>query len=313
VNNARSYGVLSNTAWAALAPLIEALRPHGKTQPEKLRRNIEAIIWRHQNGAKWRAIPLEPAPWSRACQCFNGWTHHGVRERLPGLTQSEAGGPALGLRFLDGSTIRAHRCAAGVRKAGRSGAERDAEAALGRSRGGYGTKAMALVDSHGHAVAFHLAAGQVHEAPLAEALLDAVALDAPLWVVGDEGHSSAAIRARIRGMGAKPAIPSTSNEAPARCPHWIHRHRNEVERPWARLKEWRAVATRYEKPAGSFLGVLCLLATTEVTHGLIRKDGENRGNGCNSQDRPEPKPRIHRHVAILICHDVINALHALFL
>jgi hypothetical protein len=97
---------------------------------------------------------------------------------------------------------------------------------------------------------------------------------------------------RHNGCNAKPAIPSTSNEAPARCPHWIHRHRNEVVRPWARLKEWRAVATRYEKPARSFLGVLCLLATTEVTHGLIRKDGENRGNGCNSQDRPEPNTRI---------------------
>jgi transposase len=36
-----------------------------------------------------------------------------------------------------------------------------------------------------------------------------------------------------------------------------------VERLWARLKEWRAVATRYEKTASSFLGVLHLAATLD--------------------------------------------------
>ncbi len=39
--------------------------------------------------------------------------------------------------------------------------------------------------------------------------------------------------------------------------------RNKVERLWARLKEWRAVATRYEKTARSFMGVLCLAAALD--------------------------------------------------
>ncbi|MGI4793564.1 MAG: transposase, partial [Janthinobacterium lividum] len=38
---------------------------------------------------------------------------------------------------------------------------------------------------------------------------------------------------------------------------------NQVERLWARLKEWRAVATRYEKTASSFMGILCLAATCD--------------------------------------------------
>ena len=37
-----------------------------------------------------------------------------------------------------------------------------------------------------------------------------------------------------------------------------------IERLWARLKEWRAVATRYEKTARSFLGILCLAATADL-------------------------------------------------
>jgi transposase len=44
------------------------------------------------------------------------------------------------------------------------------------------------------------------------------------------------------------------------CPDWVYVNRNLVERLWNRLKEWRAVATRYEKTARSFMGVLCLAA-----------------------------------------------------
>lgn len=107
-----------------------------------------------------------------------------------------------------------------------------------------------------------LTPGQAHEAPTAPALLDALA-DAPLWVVGDRGFSSDDLRERVWAMGAKPAIPAKRNEAAVRCPDFIYIHRNRIERLWGRLKEWRAVATRYEKLACSFLGVLCLAATMD--------------------------------------------------
>jgi transposase len=60
--------------------------------------------------------------------------------------------------------------------------------------------------------------------------------------------------------GARPAIPAKQNEAPVACPEWAYNNRNQVERLWARLKAWRAIATRYEKTAQSFRGVLCLAA-----------------------------------------------------
>ncbi|MCJ2077599.1 transposase, partial [Methylobacterium sp. E-016] len=44
---------------------------------------------------------------------------------------------------------------------------------------------------------------------------------------------------------------------------WIYNNRNQVERLWARLKEWRAIATRYEKTAVSFMGVLYLAAALD--------------------------------------------------
>jgi transposase len=134
--------------------------------------------------------------------------------------------------------------------------------ALGRSRGGYGTKAVVIADGAGRAIAFALAPGQAHELPMGPELLDELP-DEPLWVVGDKGYASHEFRARVWDCGARPAIPRKRNEAPVACPAWIYNNRNMVERLWARLKEWRAIATRYEKMAISFMGVLCLAATID--------------------------------------------------
>ena len=71
------------------------------------------------------------------------------------------------------------------------------------------------------------------------------------------------MRERVWSAGARPAIPARGNQAPVACPAWAYANRNRVERLWGRLKEWRAVATRYEKTAASFLGVLCLAATAD--------------------------------------------------
>lgn len=109
--------VLTDAQWDQLAPLIEACRPHGKTEPQDLRRTIEAIIWRHENGAKWRSIPAELGPWWMAAQMFNRWGHKGVWERLLELAQQQ-GGVKLGMTFLDGTSIRAHQKAAGAVKKG---------------------------------------------------------------------------------------------------------------------------------------------------------------------------------------------------
>jgi transposase len=104
--------VLTDERWAALAPLLEACRPKGKTPPRDLRRTVEAIVWRHANGAKWRAVPAELGPWWRAAQLFIRWAKLGVWPRL--LEAAQARGVELGMAFLDGTSIRAHPKAAGA-------------------------------------------------------------------------------------------------------------------------------------------------------------------------------------------------------
>ena len=119
-----------------------------------------------------------------------------------------------------------------------------------------------ITDAIGRAVTFVLAPGQAHELPHAVALLDRLP-GVPGWVVADRGYSSHAFREHVWNAGARPAIPPERNEAPVACPAWVYANRNRVERLWGRLKERRAVATRYEKTATSFMGVLCLAATLD--------------------------------------------------
>ncbi len=108
--------MLSDAQWALLEPLVEACRPKGKTPPQDLRRTLSAILWRHENGAKWRSVPEHLGPWWRAAQIFIRWARAGVWERLLSLVQARE--VEFGMVFLDGTSIRAHQKAAGARRKG---------------------------------------------------------------------------------------------------------------------------------------------------------------------------------------------------
>ena len=105
---------MTDAQWAVLEPLIEAVRPPAKVPLRHLRRTISAILWRHDNGAKWRAVPAELGPWWMAAQTFIRWSRLNVWERLLTLVQKQ--GVQLGMAFLDGTNIRAHQKAAGAAK-----------------------------------------------------------------------------------------------------------------------------------------------------------------------------------------------------
>src|SRR3954447_17782638 len=108
--------MFSDAHWTTLEPLIEACRPKGKTPPQDLRRTISAIVWRHENGAKWRAIPAELGPGSRAAQIFCRWAHLRVWERMLLLAQTRW--VHLGMTFLDGTSTRANQKSAGAARKG---------------------------------------------------------------------------------------------------------------------------------------------------------------------------------------------------
>ena len=109
--------MLADEQWAMLEPLVEACRPPAQVPPRHLRRTIGAILWRHDNGARWRAVPEELGPWWMAAQTFIRWSRLGVWERM--LKMAQERGVALGMAFLDGTSVRAHQKAAGAAKKAR--------------------------------------------------------------------------------------------------------------------------------------------------------------------------------------------------
>ncbi|ACL57916.1 IS5 family transposase [Methylobacterium nodulans] len=112
----------------------------------------------------------------------------------------------------------------------------------------------------------HLPSGsrpdQVHELSPAIQPLDQLP-SVPLWVAVDRGYTSYRFRLHLWRLEARAAIPPQHHEAPVACLRRIDINSSRVDRLWARLKERRAMATRYEKTASSFLRVICLTATID--------------------------------------------------
>src|SRR3954447_22761517 len=97
--------------------LVEAVRPQTGRELSNLRRTFEVIVWRRQNGAKWRAIPAELGPWWMAAQTFLRWSKLGVWERLFERAKA-ASWPEFGMVFMYATIVRAHHKAAGAGKGG---------------------------------------------------------------------------------------------------------------------------------------------------------------------------------------------------
>lgn len=83
----------------------------------------------------------------------------------------------------------------------------------------------------------------------------------PARLAGDKGYSSRSVRHALRRRGIRPVIPTKSNERRnPRFDRTAYRERNRVERLINRLKQCRAIATRYEKLAVTFHALLTIAA-----------------------------------------------------
>lgn len=132
--------------------------------------------------------------------------------------------------------------------------------ALGRSRGGFSTKLHVLVNGLGMPVEFKLTPGQAADITEAEALLDGYNFDA---AIGDKGFDSKKLVDYIEGRGAEAVIPPRSNLKDQReFDRHLYKERNLVERFLNRIKQFRRVATRYEKKARNFLAFIQVAAIT---------------------------------------------------
>ena len=150
-----------------------------------------------------------------------------------------------------------HRLDHGSRPCLGSGRKRGIhQRALGRSRGGFTSKIHCLGDARGRPIAFHLTPGEAADCKAYDTLIN-LPEQAPDALLADKAYDTDAIRSDLKERGIKAVIPPKSNRtATIRYSKRLYRQRNCIERVFGHLKINRAIATRYDQLAESFLGML---------------------------------------------------------
>ena len=133
--------------------------------------------------------------------------------------------------------------------------------ALGRSRGGLSTKIHALVDALGNPLRFLLTPGQVHDLAAADALLPH--MTANLLIADRAFDADSRVFERLAAAGKSAVIPPRPNRlAPRDFDRELYKERHLIENFFCKLKQFRAIATRYDKTARNFLAAIHLAAAT---------------------------------------------------
>jgi len=131
---------------------------------------------------------------------------------------------------------------------------------IGLTKGGRNTKLHAVCDDRGRPLVLMLTPGNVHDIKVAQQCLQA--LPATRFVVGDKGYDSKALRDWLTQRGSQPVIPPRSNrKIQYSYDKAVYRQRNVVERLFCRLKDYRRVATRYDRKIKVFMATIALAAT----------------------------------------------------
>ena len=133
--------------------------------------------------------------------------------------------------------------------------------AIGRGRGGLTTKILAATDKNGNLIRYLLLPGNAAESPGLLPLTDGIATSGSV-VIADKAYDSDQIRKSLAALGIITVIPSRVNrivQHPLDVAAYKTRHL--VENYFARIKQFRRIATRYEKTDTSFAGMIDLVAT----------------------------------------------------
>ena len=116
-----------------------------------------------------------------------------------------------------------------------------------------------MADDRGRPVAFALTPGNVADITMAIPLLGAVAN--PKRLLADKAYDADSFRNWLKRRKIKAVIPSTATRrTPYPLDRNIYRRRNVIERMFCKLKNWRRIATRYDRHAQNYLSGLALAA-----------------------------------------------------
>ncbi|WP_188263030.1 IS5 family transposase [Azospirillum tabaci] len=248
--------MLTDAMWRRLLPFLPPQKPRTGRPSLDHRCFLEAVLWLARTGAPWRDLPEDVMNWRTAWRRLQRWTAAGIWGRIVAELRAMAPNAGWDAHLLDSSVIRAHVHAAGARHT--SGKQ-----ALGRSRGGFSTKLYLRADAEGRPVALHLSGGERHDLLGVGPLFEQGALRSgkrrrPRWkpdaMIVDKAYSAAWLLDVLRRKRIVPIIPSRADQP--RNPDFdraAYRRRNLVERLVGKLKQFRRVATRYDKLDAHYL------------------------------------------------------------
>lgn len=226
--------MLTDKAWNVVSQALNFT--HRVYEKASHRMTVEGILYRLRTGIPWRDLPVEFGCWNTVFRRFNLWSKKGILDQLFKILTKHRDMEWL---FIDGSIIKAHQHS--------SGAATQGDEAIGKSRGGNSTKIHLTVDSGGLPIHFELSGGQVNDIVHGESL--ACCSPDTSQVIADKGYDSEALREAIRQQGAEPVIlrRSNNNKGNDDMDWGLYRYRHLVENAFARVKHFRAIATRYDK------------------------------------------------------------------
>ena len=145
----------------------------------------------------------------------------------------------------------------GVKPAGKKGSP---GRLIGRTKGGMNTKLHAVTDANGRPISFFMTAGQVSDYTGAAALLDS--LPNAQWMLADRGYDADWFRDALLEKGITPCIPGRKiRNKTVKYDKRHYKRRNRIEIMFGRLKDWRRVATRYDRCPNAFFSAVALAAT----------------------------------------------------
>jgi len=236
---------LSDTQMARLEPFFP--KSHGKPCVDD-RRVLSGIIFTNRNGLRWRDAPREYGPHKTLYNRRKRWSEKGIfAQMMVGLAVDH--GEEKTVMLSEGSS---HSVQYGRQKGGRG-------RLIGRTKGGLNTKLHAICDSLGRPLSFFVTAGQVSDYIGAAALLGS--LPKVDWLLADRGYDADWFRNALKDKGIRACIPGRKQrKKTVKFDRRRYKRRNRIEIMFGRLKDWRRVATRYDRCPEVFLSAIMLAA-----------------------------------------------------
>ncbi len=236
--------MLTDERWSKLR---EIMRQYGIYHKPELRMMVEGMLHRMRVGCPWRDLPEEFGCWNSIYKKFNRWSS---KNKLMKIFYSLINKPDLSYEFMDASIVRAHQHS--------TGSSKEESQAIGRSKGGNSTKIHMAVDGHGRPIEFEITGGEVSECKIAYEFIERLPLKN--FLVADKGYDSEKLRLCIEKESCLSVIPRRCSSLIGHNEmNWaVYKLRHLIENVFARLKHFRAIATRYDKLKRNYESTLAM-------------------------------------------------------